>query len=63
MALKIGEVAERSGVNLQTIPTTNAKSFSRNRRAFRGATGMFPKQTVRRVRFTKRYGGGCLVAT
>lgn len=53
-ALKIGEVAARGGVNLQTI-----RYYERERllpKPPRLASGyrMFPEQTVRRVRFIKR---------
>src|SRR6266850_4703724 len=54
MALKIGEVAERSGVNLQTILYYERQKLVPEPPRLPSGYRMFPEQTVRRVRFIKR---------
>jgi Hg(II)-responsive transcriptional regulator len=54
MALKIGEVAERSGVNLQTILYYERQKLLPEPPRLPSGYRMFPEQTVRRVRFIKR---------
>ena len=54
MALKIGEVAERSGVNLQTILYYERQKLLPEPPRLPSGYRMFPEQTVHRVRFIKR---------
>ena len=54
MALKIGEVAERSGVSLQTIRYYEREGLLPAPPRLESGYRMFPENTVRRVRFIKR---------
>jgi MerR family transcriptional regulator, copper efflux regulator len=54
MALKIGEVAERGGVNLQTIRYYEREGLLPEPPRLASGYRMFPTETVRRVRFIKR---------
>ena len=54
MALKIGEVAERGGVNLQTIRYYERERLLPEPPRLESGYRMFPESTVRRVRFIKR---------
>ena len=54
MALKIGEVAERGGVNLQTIRYYEREKLLPAPPRRPSGYRMFPEQTVHRVRFIKR---------
>ncbi len=54
MALKIGEVAERGGVNLQTIRYYEREGLLPEPPRLQSGYRMFPADTVRRVRFIKR---------
>src|SRR5437016_13464333 len=54
MTLKIGEVAERSGVNLQTILYYERQKLLPEPPRLPSGYRMFPEQTVRRIRFIKR---------
>jgi MerR family copper efflux transcriptional regulator len=54
MALKIGEVAERGGVNLQTIRYYEREKLLPKPPRLPSGYRMFPEQTVHRVRFIKR---------
>jgi MerR family copper efflux transcriptional regulator len=54
MALKIGEVAERGGVNLQTIRYYEREGLLPEPPRRESGYRMFPESTVRRVRFIKR---------
>jgi MerR family mercuric resistance operon transcriptional regulator len=54
MALKIGEVAERGGVNLQTIRYYEREKLLPEPPRRPSGYRMFPEQTVHRVRFIKR---------
>jgi MerR family copper efflux transcriptional regulator len=54
MAFKIGEVAERSGVNLQTILYYERQKVVPEPPRLPSGYRMFPEQTVHRVRFIKR---------
>src|SRR6266849_4665436 len=54
MALKIGEVAERSEVNLQTILYYERQKLLPEPPRLPSGYRMFPEQTVHRVRFIKR---------
>ena len=54
MALKIGEVAERGGVNLQTIRYYEREGLLPEPPRLQSGYRMFPENTVRRVRFIKR---------
>jgi Hg(II)-responsive transcriptional regulator len=54
MALKIGEVAERGGVNLQTIRYYEREKLLPEPPRLPSGYRMFPEQTVHRVRFIKR---------
>ena len=54
MALKIGEVAERGGVNLQTIRYYERERLLPEPPRLPSGYRMFPEQTVRRIRFIKR---------
>lgn len=54
MALKIGEVAERSGVNLQTILYYERQKLLPEPPRLPSGYRMFPEQTIHRVRFIKR---------
>lgn len=54
MALKIGEVAERGGVNLQTIRYYEREGLLLEPPRLASGYRMFPAETVRRVRFIKR---------
>lgn len=54
MALKIGEVAERGGVNLQTIRYYEREGLLPEPPRLESGYRMFPENTVRRVRFIKR---------
>ena len=54
MAFKIGEVAERSGVNLQTILYYERQKLVPEPPRLPSGYRMFPEQTVHRVRFIKR---------
>ena len=54
MALKIGEVAERGGVNLQTIRYYEREKLLPEPPRLASGYRMFPESTVRRVHFIKR---------
>ncbi len=54
MTLKIGEVAEGGGVNLQTIRYYEREGLLPEPPRRASGYRMFPDQTVRRVRFIKR---------
>ena len=54
MALKIGEVAERGGVNLQTIRYYERERLLPEPPRLQSGYRMFPEDTVRRVHFIKR---------
>jgi MerR family mercuric resistance operon transcriptional regulator len=54
MGLKIGEVAERGGVNLQTIRYYEREKLLPEPPRLASGYRMYPEQTVRRVRFIKR---------
>ena len=54
MALKIGEVAKRGGVNLQTIRYYERETLLPKPPRLASGYRMFPEQTVHRVRFIKR---------
>ncbi len=54
MALKIGEVAERGGVNLQTIRYYEREGLLPEPPRLASGYRMFPEKTVRRVKFIKR---------
>lgn len=54
MGLKIGEVAERGGVNLQTIRYYEREGLLPEPPRRESGYRMFPASTVRRVRFIKR---------
>jgi len=54
MARKIGEVAERGGVNLQTIRYYQRERLLPEPPRRPSGYRMFPEQTVRRVRFIRR---------
>ena len=54
MALKIGEVAERGGVNLQTIRYYEREGLLPQPPRLESGYRMFPESTVRRIRFIKR---------
>ena len=54
MAIKIGEVAERSGVNLQTIRYYEREGLLPKPPRLESGYRMFPESIVRRVRFIKR---------
>ena len=54
MTLKIGEVAERSGVNLQTILYYERQKLLPEPQRLPSGYRMFPEQTVSRIRFIKR---------
>lgn len=54
MALKIGEVAERGGVNLQTIRYYERERLLPEPPRLESGYRMFPESTVRLVRFIKR---------
>ena len=54
MALKIGEVAGRGGVNLQTIRYYEREGLLPKPPRLQSGYRMFPESTVRRVRFIKR---------
>ena len=54
MALKIGEVAQRGGVNLQTIRYYEREKLLPEPPRLPSGYRMFPEQTVHRVRFIKR---------
>jgi MerR family transcriptional regulator, copper efflux regulator len=54
MALKIGEVAERGGVNLQTIRYYEREGLLPEPPRLASGYRMFPDRSVRRVRFIKR---------
>lgn len=54
MGLKIGEVAERGGVNLQTIRYYEREKLLPEPPRLPSGYRMYPEQTVRRVRFIKR---------
>lgn len=54
MALKIGEVAERGGVNLQTIRYYEREGLLPEPPRLDSGYRMFPENTVQRVRFIKR---------
>ena len=54
MALKIGEVAERGGVNLQTIRYYEREGLLPEPPRLESGYRMFPESTVRRLRFIKR---------
>ena len=53
-ALKIGEVASRCGVNLQTIRFYERELLLPEPPRLASGYRIFPEQTVRRVRFIKR---------
>jgi MerR family copper efflux transcriptional regulator len=54
MALKIGQVAEGGGVNLQTIRYYEREGLLPEPPRLQSGYRMFPDNTVRRVRFIKR---------
>lgn len=54
MALKIGEVAERGGVNLQTIRYYEREGLLPEPPRLESGYRMFPESTVARIRFIKR---------
>ncbi len=54
MALKIGKVAERGGVNLQTIRYYEREGLLPEPPRLASGYRLFPDDTVRRVRFIKR---------
>ena len=54
MALKIGQVAERGGVNLQTIRYYEREGLLPEPPRLQSGYRMFPDNTVRRIRFIKR---------
>ncbi len=54
MGLKIGEVAERGGVNLQTIRYYEREGLLPEPPRLTSGYRMFPADAVRRVRFIKR---------
>lgn len=54
MALKIGQVAERGGVNLQTVRYYEREGLLPEPPRLQSGYRIFPEQTVRRVRFIKR---------
>src|SRR2546429_74827 len=54
MALRIGEVAERGGVNLQTIRYYEREKLLPEPPRLPSGYRMFPEQTIHRVRFIKR---------
>jgi len=54
MALKIGEVADRGGVNLQTIRYYEREGLLPEPPRLASGYRMFPEDAVRRVRFIKR---------
>lgn len=54
MALKIGQVAERGGVNLQTIRYYEREGLLPEPPRLQSGYRMFPEDTIRRVRFIKR---------
>lgn len=54
MGLKIGEVAERGGVNLQTIRYYEREKLLSEPPRLASGYRVYPEQTVRRVRFIKR---------
>ena len=54
MGLKIGEVAERARVNLQTIRYYEREKLLPEPPRLAAGYRMYPEQTVRRVRFIKR---------
>ncbi len=54
MALKIGQVAEGGGVNLQTIRYYEREGLLPEPPRLQSGYRMFPENTVRRVRFIKR---------
>ena len=58
MALKIGEVAERGGVNLQTIRYYEREKLLPEPPRRPSGYRMFPEQTVHRVRLFMRHGEG-----
>ena len=54
MGMKIGEVAERGGVNLQTIRYYEREKLLPEPPRLASGYRIYPDQTVRRVRFIKR---------
>ena len=54
MSLRIGQVAERGGVNLQTIRYYEREKLLPEPPRRESGYRMFPESTVRRVRFIKR---------
>jgi MerR family mercuric resistance operon transcriptional regulator len=54
MGLRIGEVAERGGVNLQTIRYYEREGLLPEPPRLESGYRIFPESTVRRVRFIKR---------
>ena len=54
MGLKIGEVAERGGVNLQTIRYYEREKLLPEPPRLASGYRVYPDQTVRRLRFIKR---------
>jgi MerR family copper efflux transcriptional regulator len=54
MSMKIGEVAERGGVNLQTIRYYEREGLLPQPPRLPSGYRVFPERTVRRVRFIKR---------
>src|SRR6266849_3904352 len=54
MALKIGEVAERGGVNLQTIRYYEREKLLPEPPRLSSGYRVYPDDTVRRIRFIKR---------
>lgn len=54
MSLKIGQVAERGGVNLQTIRYYEREGLLPEPPRLQSGYRMFPEDTVKRVRFIRR---------
>lgn len=54
MGLKIGEVAERGGVNLQTIRYYEREGLLPEPPRLASGYRLFPERTVQRIRFIKR---------
>ena len=54
MGLKIGDVAQRGGVNLQTIRYYEREKLLPEPPRLASGYRVYPEQTVRRVRFIKR---------
>src|SRR6266436_2063697 len=54
MSMKIGEVADRGGVNLQTIRYYEREGLLPEPPRLQSGYRMFPEDTVRRIHFIKR---------